>query len=59
MKNLITWTKEFIEKRKKDDFDIACAETVYELKSLKLKKSLYAYVLFNIFFTINIGKQLE
>ena len=59
LSKLIEYTKKFIEKRKKEDFDIASAETVAELKPLGLKKPLYAYVLFNAFFTINIHKQVQ
>lgn len=56
---LVEYTKEFIEKRKKEDFDIVSASIVAELKPLGLKKPLYAYILFNALFTINIHKQVQ
>ena len=48
-----------MEDKKKDDFDICCAEIVADLKPIGLKKPFYAYVLFNTFFSINIHKQVE
>ena len=48
-----------IEERKKEDFDIACAEIVADLKPIGLKKPYYAYVLFNTFFGVNIHKQVK
>lgn len=59
MVKLISYTKNFIEKRKTIDFDIASAEIVANLKPLGLKKPLIGYVLFNAFFTVNIAKQVQ
>lgn len=59
MNQLIEYTKKYIESKKDDDFDIASAEAVDNLKPLGLKKALFAYVIFNALFTVNIAKQIE
>lgn len=59
LNELVEHTKKLILSRMEKDFDIGSAEIVADLKPLKLKKPLYAYVLFNAFFTVNIHKQAK
>ena len=53
---------EYIRKQlvdlKDEDFDIKSAKIVSKIKPLGLKKPLIAYVIFNAFFTVNIGQQV-
>jgi hypothetical protein len=43
---------------KDEDFDIASAKIVSKIKPLGLKKPLIAYIIFKIFFSVNITQQL-
>lgn len=59
MEKLVEYAKKYIEARKGKDLDISSAEIVDNLKPLGLKKALFAYVLFNGFFTVNIAMQAK
>jgi hypothetical protein len=59
MNELVGSIKKFISDRIKDDTDITSALLVSELKPLSLKKALYAYVIFNGCFSVNIAKQVD
>ena len=58
LEKLIVYMKKYIEDRKDEDFDIKSAYIVSELKSLGLKKSLLAYIIFNTLFTVNIANKI-
>lgn len=58
MNELVIAIKKFVAERIKEDTDVTSALLVSELKPLSLKKALYAYVIFNGCFSVNIAKQV-